>query len=157
MRQGFSCSQIAAAAVAIVALAIMLVVFAAARYNDAKTRDDLEQKMTALVLMVVNASPSLILARDTNTLGYILESLRRDPDFEAGFVADDLAALASAGRTEETRLALEHWVEKSKSDPAVLKRAEQVRDEIEREAETKRNAIAAVLSGGGKTAARPCC
>jgi methyl-accepting chemotaxis protein len=99
-------SQIAAAAVAIVALAIMLVVIAAARYNDAKTRDDLEQKMTALVLMVVNASPSLILARDTNTLGYILESLRRDPDFEAGFVADDLSALASAGRTEEARLAL---------------------------------------------------
>lgn len=99
-------SQIAAAAVAIVALAIMLVVFAAARYNDAKTRDDLEQKMTALVLMVVNASPSLILARDTNTLGYILASLRRDPDFEAGFVADDLSALASAGRTEEARLAL---------------------------------------------------
>lgn len=99
-------SQIAAAAVAIVALAIMLVVVAAARYNDAKTRDDLEQKMTALALMVVNASPSLILARDTNTLGYILESLRRDPDFEAGFVADDLSALASAGRTEQARLAL---------------------------------------------------
>ncbi len=99
-------SQIAAAAVAIVALAIMLVVFAAAHYNDAKTRGDLEQKMTALTLMVVNASPSLILARDTNTLGYILESLRRDPDFEAGFVADDLSALASAGRTEAARLAL---------------------------------------------------
>ncbi|HEV2553822.1 MAG TPA: HAMP domain-containing methyl-accepting chemotaxis protein [Bosea sp. (in: a-proteobacteria)] len=99
-------SQIAAAAVAIVAMAIMLVVFAAARYNDAKTRDDLEQKMKSLVLMVVNASPSLILARDTNTLGSILASLRRDPDFEAGFVADDLTTLASAGRTEEARLAL---------------------------------------------------
>ncbi|MBA4268436.1 MAG: HAMP domain-containing methyl-accepting chemotaxis protein [Bosea sp. (in: a-proteobacteria)] len=99
-------SQIAAAAVAIVAAAIMLVVFAAARYNDAKTRDDLEQKMKSLVLMVVNASPSLILARDTNTLGYILGSLQRDPDFEAGFIADDLSALASAGRNEEARLAL---------------------------------------------------
>lgn len=99
-------SQIAAAAVAIVALAIMLVVIAAARYNDAKTRDDLQQKMTALTLMVVNASPSLILARDTNTLGYILDSLRRDPDFEAGFIADDLSAMASAGRTEDARLAL---------------------------------------------------
>ncbi len=84
----------------------MLVVFAAARYNDAKTRDDLEQKMKSLVLMVVNASPSLILARDTNTLGYILGSLQRDPDFEAGFIADDLSALASAGRNEEARLAL---------------------------------------------------
>jgi len=99
-------SRIAAAAVAIVALAILCVVVAAARYNDAKTRDDLEQKMTALELMVVKASPSLILARDTNTLGYILDSLRRDPDFEAGFIADDLSTLASAGRTEEARLAL---------------------------------------------------
>jgi methyl-accepting chemotaxis protein len=99
-------SQIAAAAVAIVAVAIMLVVVAAARYNDTKTRDDLEQKMKSLVLMVVNASPSLILARDTITLTQILDSLRRDPDFEAGIVADDLSSLASAGRNEEARLAL---------------------------------------------------
>ena len=41
--------------------------------------------------------------------------------------------------------ALEHWVEQSKSDPVVLKRAVQVRAEIERDAETKRNAINAVL------------
>ncbi len=99
-------SKIAAAAVATVALAIMLVVFAAARYNDAKTRDDLQQKMNSLVLMVVNAAPSLILARDTNTLGYILASLQRDPDFEVGFVADDLSALASSGRSEDARLAM---------------------------------------------------
>ena len=99
-------SRIAAAAVAIVAIAIMLLVFSAARYNDAKTRDDLEQKMRSLVLMVVNASPSLILARDTVTLTQILDSLRRDPDFEAGIVADDLSSLVSAGRNEEARLAL---------------------------------------------------
>lgn len=47
--------------------------------------------------------------------------------------------------TEETRIALEHWVEESKSDPAVLNRAAQLRAEIERDAETKRNAINAVL------------
>ncbi|MCG7427053.1 hypothetical protein MHY20_05405 [Helcobacillus sp. ACRRO] len=51
--------------------------------------------------------------------------------------------------TEETRIALEYWVEKSKTDPVVLERAEQVRDKIEREAETKRNAIAAVLGSSG--------
>jgi methyl-accepting chemotaxis protein len=56
--------------------------------------------------MVANASPALILARDTTTLGYILESLRRDPDFDAGIVADDISVLASAGRTEEARLSL---------------------------------------------------
>ena len=99
-------SQIAGAAVAIVAVAIVLVVIAVARYNDAKTRGDLEQKMAALTTMVVNASPTLILSRDTNTLGYILESLRGDPDFHSGIVADDISTLASAGRTEDARLSL---------------------------------------------------
>ncbi len=42
-----------------------------------------------------------------------------------------LAQLNERSLTEETRLALEHWVEKSKSDPAVLRRAEQVRAEVE--------------------------
>lgn len=99
-------SKIAGAAVAIVALAIIFVVIAVARYNQANTRSDLEAKMTALSTMVVNAAPALILARDTTTLGYILESLKRDPDFNAGIVADDLSTLASAGRNEEARLSL---------------------------------------------------
>lgn len=98
--------QIAAAAVAIVAIAVVFVVMAIARYNDARTRADLDQKVTALTLMVVNAAPSLILSRDNSTLGYILASLRRDPDFDAGIVGDDLAGLASAGRNEEARLSL---------------------------------------------------
>ncbi len=66
-----------------------------------------------------------------------------------------LAQLNERSVTEETRIALEHWVEKSKSDPAVLRRAEQVRAEIEREAETKRNAIAAVLGSTPSTKAAP--
>lgn len=66
-----------------------------------------------------------------------------------------LALLNERSVTEETRIALEHWVDQSKSDPAVLKRAEQVRAEIERDAETKRNAINAVLgNASGKTPAR---
>lgn len=60
-----------------------------------------------------------------------------------------LALLNERSVAEETRVALEDWVARSKSDPSVLKRAEEVRAEIEREAETKRNAIAAVLGGGG--------
>ena len=98
--------QIATAAVAIVAVAIVFVVLAIARYNDARTRADLDQKVTALTLMVGNAAPSLILSRDNNTLGSILASLQRDPDFDAGIVGDDMAALASAGRTVEARLSL---------------------------------------------------
>lgn len=99
-------SKIAGAAVAIVACAIMILVVVVARYNYANTRSDLEAKMTALTAMVVNAAPTLILSLDTTTLGYILEALKRDPDFNAGIVADDMATLASAGRDEEARLSL---------------------------------------------------
>jgi methyl-accepting chemotaxis protein len=98
--------QIAAAAVAIVAVAILFVVMAIARYNDARTRADLHQKVTALTSMVVNAAPSLILSGDNATLGHILTSLQRDPDFDAGIVGDELTTLASAGRSTEARLSL---------------------------------------------------
>ena len=97
-------TQITGAAVAIVALAILVVVVAVARYNDGKTRTDLDQKMIALSQMVVNAAPALVLARDNNTMGYILESLRRDPDFDAAFIADDITTLSNAGRNEAARL-----------------------------------------------------
>lgn len=55
------------------------------------------------------------------------------------------AQLNDRSVTEEIRLALEAWVEASKSDPKVLERAETVRAEIEREAQTKRSAIAAIF------------
>ncbi len=74
---------------------------------------------------------------------YKVLSVRTSEDTRAQL--EVLAALNERSVTEETRIALEHWVEKSKSDPAVLNRAEQVRAEIERDAETKRNAINAVL------------
>lgn len=74
---------------------------------------------------------------------YKVLSVRTSEDTRAQL--EVLALLNERSVTEETRIALEHWVEQSKSDPAVLKRAEQVRAEIERDAETKRNAINAVL------------
>ena len=58
---------------------------------------------------------------------------------------DLIAQLNNRSVTEEIRIALEGWVETSKSDPKTLQRAESVRAEIEREAETKRNAIAAIF------------
>lgn len=76
---------------------------------------------------------------------YKVLSVRTSEDTRAQL--EVLAQLNERSVTEETRIALEHWVEQSKSDPAVLKRAEQVRAEIERDAETKRNAINAVLGG----------
>lgn len=83
---------------------------------------------------------------------YKVLSVRTSEDTRAQL--EVLAQLNKRSVTEEPRIALEYWVEKSKSDPAVLKRAEQVRGEIEREAETKRNAITAVL-GGAKGASSP--
>lgn len=74
-------------------------------------------------------------------------TIRRTEDTRAQL--EVLALLNERSVTEETRVALEDWVARSKSDPLVLKRAEEVRAEIEREAEPKRNAIAAVLGGGG--------
>lgn len=72
---------------------------------------------------------------------------------------DIIAQLNDRSVTEEIRLALEAWIDKSKSDPAVLKRAESVRAEIEREAQTKRNAISSIFDSGKEakapTAQRP--
>ncbi len=48
-----------------------------------------------------------------------------------------IAQLNDRSVTEEIRLALESWIETSKSDPKVLQRAETVRTAIEREAQTK--------------------
>lgn len=58
---------------------------------------------------------------------------------------DIIAQLNDRSVTEEVREALEHWIEKSKSDPKVLQRAEVVRAEIEREAATKRGAIESIF------------
>lgn len=58
-----------------------------------------------------------------------------------------IAQLNDRSVTEEIRLALEAWVETSKSDPKVLQRAETVRAEIEREAQTKQSAIEAIFGG----------
>jgi uncharacterized membrane-anchored protein YjiN (DUF445 family) len=64
---------------------------------------------------------------------------------------DIVAQLTGRTTTEEIRLALEHWIEKTKSDPDIQKKAEAIRAEIEREAQTRRNAIAAIFGGDGTT------
>ena len=66
---------------------------------------------------------------------------------------DVIAQLNSRSVTEEIRIALETWIETSKSDPKVLQRAESVRADIEREAKTRQSAIEAIFgpeSGGAK-------
>ena len=63
---------------------------------------------------------------------------------------DVLAQLTGRSATEEIRLAIEHWIAKAKADPTLLKKAEAVRAEIERDAQTRRNAIAAIFEGGSE-------
>lgn len=65
-----------------------------------------------------------------------------------------LADLNGRSTTEETRLALEAWIEKSKTDPRVLERAEQVREKIEREAATRRGAIDSIFEAAPKPGAK---
>jgi predicted DNA-binding protein len=68
---------------------------------------------------------------------------------------DIIAQLTGRSTTEEIRLALEHWIERTKSDPELLQKAEAVRAEIEREAQTRRNAIAAIFNEGSGDAGGP--
>lgn len=65
---------------------------------------------------------------------------------------DVIAQLNDRSVTEEIRIALEAWIATSKSDPKVLARAETVRAEIEREAQTKQSAIEAIFGSGSSAA-----
>ncbi|WP_157501977.1 ribbon-helix-helix domain-containing protein [Leucobacter celer] len=62
-----------------------------------------------------------------------------------------LAEVNNRSMTEETRLALEHWVEVSKKDPQVVKRRDEVRAKLEQETATKLNALDAVFGGDSRT------
>jgi hypothetical protein len=66
-----------------------------------------------------------------------------------------LADLNYRSVSEETRVALESWIEKSKSDPKVLERAEQVRQKIQREAATKQGAIDSIFEAAPKAGGTP--
>lgn len=60
---------------------------------------------------------------------------------------DIVAQLTGRTATEEIRVALEHWIARTKADPEILKKAQQVQAEIERKAQTQRSAIAAIFGG----------
>lgn len=65
-----------------------------------------------------------------------------------------IAQLNDRSVAEEIRLALEAYAEPSKSGPKLLRRAETVRAEIEREAKAKRSAIQAVIGSARPRGAR---
>jgi predicted DNA-binding protein len=68
---------------------------------------------------------------------------------------DIIAQLTGRSATEEIRLALEHWIAKTKADPEILKKAQEVQKEIERKAQTQRSAIAAIFGGEQSPSAKP--
>lgn len=81
-----------------------------------------------------------------NTMGYgPVKTLAVRVNESTRAQLDIIAQLNDRTVTDEIRLALEAWIEKTKSDPSTLQRAEAVRAEIEREAATKREAIAAIF------------
>jgi hypothetical protein len=75
-------------------------------------------------------------------------SVRMTEDVRAQL--DIIAQLNNRSVTEEVRVGLEDWILRSKSDPKVLERAAAVKAEIEREAATKRGAIAAIFDEAPK-------
>jgi plasmid stability protein len=70
-------------------------------------------------------------------------SLRLDDQTKAQL--EVLAQIQQRSLTDECRLGLEAWINASRADPVVLARAAQVREDIERDAKTRREAIAMVL------------
>lgn len=58
---------------------------------------------------------------------------------------DIIAQLRDRNVTDEVRLAIDAWIEQAKADPALQQLAQTAREEIEREAAGKRDAIAAIF------------
>ena len=63
---------------------------------------------------------------------------------------DIIAQLNDRTVTDEIRLAIELWIDRTKADPSTQRRAEDVRAQIDREAATKRDAIAAIFDQDAK-------
>ena len=56
-----------------------------------------------------------------------------------------IAQLADRTLTEEIRLAVEHWIDQSRQSPEFTAKAQELLDEIDREARARRDAITALL------------
>jgi len=63
-----------------------------------------------------------------------------------------IATLEELTLTDAIRQAIDQWIESKRSNPELQARAETVLADIDREAETRRGAIASLLSGEAPTA-----
>jgi hypothetical protein len=66
-----------------------------------------------------------------------------------------LAQLDGVSLTEEIRRALDAHLERKRSEPGFVERAEAVLAEVDQEAATRRDAIAGLLAAGGSPKAEP--
>jgi len=97
-------ARIIGMAVLIVGASLALIVAFASVYNGQRTRADLHDKAAALSSMVASSSSTLVAGNDTTTLHFLLSSLKRDADFQAGIIVDELMVTsAAAGATNELR------------------------------------------------------
>lgn len=62
---------------------------------------------------------------------------------------DVVSQITGRSTTAEIIVALEFWVQKIKSDPEIQQKAAAIRAKIERDAQTQRDAIAAIFGGEG--------
>ena len=85
--------RIAASTVALVALVLSGILAIVGAYNDHRTREDFHARAEAVSALLVSAAPLLVMSGDATTLGFLLNALRRDPDFEAVVVVDDLGVV----------------------------------------------------------------
>ncbi len=81
-----------------VALAISLV------RERSEAYEELGARLSASTNMIANATPTLILSRDTTTLANMLQSQKADASFVAMVVGDDMSGISSVAVTEEERL-----------------------------------------------------
>ncbi len=62
-----------------------------------------------------------------------------------------IAKLEELSVSDAIRIAIDSWIEQKRANPELVKRAEAVLADIDREAATRRGAIAALLSSEGTT------
>jgi methyl-accepting chemotaxis protein len=95
---------VALAASGTLAVAILGLVAVLAVHNQRKSVTDMHERMSAISAVVANAAQNVMLNRDMTTLSYLLETLKRDQDMRAAFIADDLSIQASVGSDEDERI-----------------------------------------------------
>jgi methyl-accepting chemotaxis protein len=66
--------------------------------------NEMRMRVDGVMRMISSASPTLIMSRDTTTIGFMLDSMTADPSFIAMSIGDNLSTVGAVGRNEADRL-----------------------------------------------------